>query len=121
MNRTYFSYEEDEAYREGRSDKQHHRHNYERSRFSNDESDRAYFHGIDDESRAEKQRMLEEEEERQEMERQERLEMERYLQEQRQEESDYYDQIFDDSEEMRELEEMTNIDIDNLFTEDDDE
>lgn len=117
MSKHYFSYQDEEAYKEGRQDQQHHRPNYERNRYS--ESDRAYFEGRDDERRMEEQAKLDEEQERQEMERQERIEFQRYMEEQQ--EFDYYDQMCNDEETNKEIEELSNLDIDTIFLDDDDE
>ena len=78
----YFSYEEDEAYKEGRRDEQNGRHNWEYDSWSSDRRDRAYFDGIEDEKRAERIR----EEERQMEEEQIRREEERRAYERRREE-----------------------------------
>jgi len=118
--RSYFSIEEEEDYREGQRDGQHHRHNYERNRYS--EEDKAYFQGVDDEAREEKrkeeERMIEEEQERQEMRRQERIEYQRYL-----EEAEFYDQMLSDEKINNEISKLSEMpeDLDLLFSQDDDE
>lgn len=80
MSRFYFSHDEEEAYKEGRRDEEHHRHNWEYDSWSHDNRDRAYFEGIEDEKRAERireeEREMEEEQMRREEERRERREQE---------------------------------------------
>lgn len=110
MSRTYFSHKEDEAYRKGKHDQHHHKHNYEYDKYSGKNEDIAYFHGRDDETRDERrreeERMLEEEHERQERERQERMEYDRYLEEQ-----NYYDDQMENSQlQNDEIDELSELD-----------
>jgi hypothetical protein len=113
MSKHYLSYEEEELYREGKNDEKHHRQNYDRDKYS--EEDMPYFDGRDDEvceeKRREEERILEEEQERREQERQEqrreeeKMEYEQYLEEQQ-----YYD-------DQAEIDEISNIDLDTIFPE----
>jgi hypothetical protein len=78
MRRSYFSWEEDEAYKQGKKDESNHRGDYVHDKFAYDGEDRAYWDGREDEKRAERireeERQMEEEQLRQEEERQQRQE-----------------------------------------------
>jgi len=106
MSRHYISYEEDEAYREGKRDESHRRSDFTHNSFAFDGADRAYFDGREDqrhEEREEERRREEREEERQEEARQERREYERMQERQREEEYEMYlhDQIQEQMEAER--------------------
>lgn len=85
MGRHYFSYQEDEAYREGRRDEEYGRRNYDHDRYSSDPVDQAYWEGRRDEERDEERRR----EEEREMEREMECQREREYERQRQEEMEY--------------------------------
>jgi hypothetical protein len=78
MRSSFFTYEEDEAYREGRRDESYHRNNYDYDKYSDSDIDSAYYKGREDERRE-----MEREErcraEREMEEREERLAYERYM------------------------------------------
>ena len=100
----YFSWEEDEANKQGHQDERNHRSDYEHDKYAYDGEDRAYWDGREEEAREEKRR----EEEREDEERQEREEerrnherRERAEREQEQEE-EYQRQRYEDD--MREVE-----------------
>ena len=84
MHRSYFSYEESEAYKEGRRDEERHRHNFQHDRYSDEPADQAYFQGRKDEEKEERARQ--EEREREEY---EQMVMEQREMERRREEEEY--------------------------------
>lgn len=106
MSRHYFSYEEDEAYREGKRDESHRSSDFGHNSFAFDGADRAYFDGREDqkreEQRAEERREEERMEERHEELRQERREYERQQELQREEE--YAMHLHDQIQAQREAE-----------------
>ena len=51
--RHYFSYEEDEANKQGHNDERNHRNDYEHDKYAYDGEDRAYWDGRKDEQEAE--------------------------------------------------------------------
>lgn len=81
MSKHYFTWEENEAYKEGKRDEERHRHNYDYDRYSNNDVDRAYFDGRKEQHQEELRREEEQEELRMEEERQERLREERMQEE----------------------------------------
>jgi len=85
MSRSYFTYEENEAYREGRRDEERHRHNFGHDRHSDDAADQAYFQGRKDEEKEERAR----EEDREQQEAYEREVMRRREEERIREEEEY--------------------------------
>jgi len=85
MRRSYYTYEEQEAYNEGRHDESHNRRNYEHDRYSDEPADQAYFQGRKDEEREERVRQ----EEREQQEAYERMIMEQREEERRREEEEY--------------------------------
>ena len=86
MYRNYYTYEESEAYKEGKHDESHNRRNYEHDRYSDKPADQAYWQGREDEKREERAR--EEEREREEYEQQIMMQRE----EERRREEDEYNQ-----------------------------
>ena len=102
--RHYFSWEEDEANKQGHNDERNHHSDYEHDRYAYNGEDRAYWDGRDDEAKEmRRQRDEREEEERQEREDQERYERRRHEQaefERQQEEEEYERQRYEDD--MRE-------------------
>jgi hypothetical protein len=90
MYRSYYSWEEDEANKQGHDDERRHRSDYEHDKYAYDGIDRAYWDGRDDEARAERQR--EEERMREEEQERERREIER-CEMQEEEERQYQDQL----------------------------
>ncbi len=119
MNRRYFSYEEEQSYKEGRRDQQTHNRHHGHDRYSDDPEELAYFQGRKDEEieqrRREEERMLEEMRENERMELEMKREYERYLQEQ-----EYYDEL-----NAMEIDEMSFLDdaesdLDMLFDDDED-
>ena len=89
--RSYFSWEEQEANKQGHQDESRHRSDYEHDRYAYDGVDRAYWDGRKDEQEAERQREYERQEE-QERERQERDRYDRQ-ERQRKEERQYQEQL----------------------------
>ena len=83
----YWSYEEQEAYKDGKRDEERHNSDYQHDKFAYDGPDRAYWDGRKDQEaetrqREEEERERQEEEERelnQERERQEEREYQEYL------------------------------------------
>jgi hypothetical protein len=105
MSRHYFSYDEDEAYKEGKRDESHRRSDFTHNSFAFDGADRAYFDGREDqkrEEREEERREEERQEERREEERQERRAYEREQERQREEEHEIY--LNDQIQQQREAE-----------------
>ena len=102
--RHYFSYEEDEANKQGHQDEKNHRNDYEHDKYAYDGEDRAYWDGREEEAREERRR----EEEREDEERQEREEERRNherrerAEREREQEEDYQRQRYEDD--MREVE-----------------
>ena len=100
----YFSYEEDEANKQGHNDERNHRSDYTHSKYAYDGEDKAYWDGREEEAREEKRR----EEEREDEERQEREEERRNherrerAEREREQEEDYQRQRYEDD--MREVE-----------------
>lgn len=96
MGRYFFTFEEQEAYKDGRRDAEYHRRNYDYDEYSWDDRDRAYFLGRKDYENEERERREREEEieqreqEARERERQERLRLEEEYERQMQEEQEYY-------------------------------
>jgi hypothetical protein len=84
MGKHYFSWEEDQAYKEGYRDSERNRRDYYHDKYSMDGVDRAYFDGRKDQEREEERR----EEEHQEEERMERRAQE-HREEQRRREEEY--------------------------------
>jgi len=84
MSRHYFSYEEEQAYKEGRHDEERHRRDYSHDRYAFDGEDRAYWDGRKDEEHDEHEHREREEQERMEEER-----MERQREERRREDEEY--------------------------------
>jgi lipopolysaccharide biosynthesis regulator YciM len=115
--RSYWTTEENEAYREGRDDESRHRHNYEHEKYSSNSVDEAYFQGRKDVEREEHIRQEEEEMERQQQEAEARREEQR-----RCEEEDEYNvmleaQLEQQMEEERIYAEMiTQHEVDELAT-----
>ena len=104
----YFSYEEDEANKQGHNDERNHRSDYTHSKYAYDGEDKAYWDGREEEAREEKRR----EEEREDEERQEREEerrnherRERAEREQEQEE-EYQRQRYEDDMRERDAEQQ---------------
>src|SRR3546814_856511 len=91
--RNYYSYTEDEAYRDGRRDAEYGRRNYDYDEHFGGDIDRAYYEGLRDQEREEDRRREYLEQERREEERQVRMEEERrqYLRDL--EEQEYYYQM----------------------------
>jgi hypothetical protein len=105
----YFSYEEDEANKQGHNDERNHRSDYTHSKYAYDGEDRAYWDGRKDEQENERRR----EEEREEEERQEREEQERYerqrrerAEREREQEEDYQRQRYEDDMRERDAEQQ---------------
>jgi len=94
MHRSYFTWEEEDANKQGHQDEQRHRTNYDHDKYSDKPEDIAYFEGRKDEERQERIR----EEERQMQEADER-EQQRQMSEQREREEE-------DFAEMMELERL---------------
>lgn len=65
MRRSYFSWEEDEAYKQGKQDESRHRSDFEHDKYAYDGKDRAYWDGREDEKKVERQREEERQEEEQ--------------------------------------------------------
>ena len=108
--RHYFSWEEDEANKQGHDDEKHHRSDYTHSKYAYDGEDRAYWDGRDDEAKE----MRRQREEREEEERQEREDQERHMrrmeaqreEERQQEEEEYERQRYEDDMRERDMEEQ---------------
>lgn len=98
--RNYWSYEEEQCYREGVRDGEHHTHNYEHERYSECPCDKAYFDGVEDGRRQEERREEEREQERQEEARQERIHYEQMLAEQQ--EQAYYEELYYQEQQQKE-------------------
>ncbi len=90
--RHYWSYEEEQCYRDGKRDGEYGRTNYARERYSDCPCDGAYFEGKEDAEREERRREDEREQERREEARQERLHYEKMLAEQ--EEQAYLEALY---------------------------
>jgi hypothetical protein len=95
MYRSYFSWEEQEANKQGHEDERRNRSDFEHNRYAYDGVDRAYWDGRKDEQEAERQReeerMREEEQQREEDERRDmrRREMQEEEERQHQYQRDY--------------------------------
>jgi hypothetical protein len=100
MARTFFTWEENEAYKEGRRDEERHRRNYEYDEYSDRDRDQAYFQGRRDEQREERVREEEREYERQ----REEAEIRRREEQRRQEEVEYNMMLEAQMEEQMEAE-----------------
>ena len=118
--RHYFSYEEDEAYKEGKRDEERNRTDYYHDKYAYDGEDRAYWDGRKDEQEAERRR----EEEREDEERREREEerrnherRERAAEYERQQE-EYERQRYEDDMREIELEKRREIDVERQFEND---
>ena len=61
MRRTYFTYQEDEAYKEGFKDAERNKTSMEKNRMSDDDIDRAYFDGQKDSKREIERKRLDDE------------------------------------------------------------
>ncbi len=110
--RTYWTSEENEAYKEGRIDESRHRTNYNHDRYSSDPDDEAYFQGRKDVEREECVRQEEEEMQcqwqeaearKQEQEENNRREYEQYLEAMAEHQ---YDEMLIEQEIMNELSEV---------------
>ena len=101
----YFSWEEDEANKQGRQDERNGRHDYEHSKYAYDGVDRAYWDGREEEQR--------EEERREEEERQERVEHDRYERRRHEEMARDLDDALQQQREQDELREYENDYINN--------
>lgn len=99
MYRSYYSWEEQEANKQGHQDESKHCLDYEHDKYAYDGVDRTYWDGREDEKKAERQReeqrQEEEEQERQERDREEQRQehMRREEERQREEREDYDRQI----------------------------
>ena len=98
MSRHYYTWEENEAYKEGRKDEERHRRSFDHDKYSDNPDDLAYFQGRRDEET--RQRI--EEEERMMREEQERLEQEREYERKRQEELEYQEYLASQEEPLDE-------------------
>lgn len=108
MRRSYFSFEEQEAYNSGRRDASNHRLDYEHDRYSSEPTDQAYWQGRVDEARED--RIRQEERERQEYE--EMIMMQR--QDERRREEEEYEMYLQALLEQQMLEEYPEPPIDEL-------
>ena len=96
-NRSYFTWEEQEAYKQGKQDESHHRTDFDHDRFAYDGEDRAYWDGRKDEQDEEERQERQRQEEQQQQEAEEELRYERDRQEERQ----YQEMIADMQEQER--------------------
>jgi flagellar biosynthesis GTPase FlhF len=90
----YYSYEEDEAFRQGERDAKYGRRNYDYDRYSDRERDRAYFDGY----REEKRRQEERREERRQEELAEERAMQRRAEERKMEQQQIEEQMWADQQ-----------------------
>jgi len=100
--RHYWSYKEEQCYKDGRRDAEWHRTNYEHERYSECPCDKAYFEGKEDAERQMRYREEEQEMERQEEERQEMLYYAKMLAEQQ--EQAYYEELYYQEQQRKEQE-----------------
>jgi hypothetical protein len=107
MSRRYFSYEEEEADKQGHNDVQHHRKDFDHDKYSDNLEDIAYWQGRQDEERKmrieEEERQMEADREQREFERQMREEEIR-SREQQQEDEDSDQQSVSDFDALMERE-----------------
>jgi hypothetical protein len=96
MSRSYFSWEESEAYKEGRNDEERHRTNYNYEKYSDEPKDRAYFDGRKDQEREDERREEETRELREQEEREERRREEQRMQEEQEFDAQMTAQMEDD-------------------------
>lgn len=91
MSRNYFSWEEEEAYKQGKRDEEYRHTDFDHDRFAYDGVDRAYYDGRKDEKDEEDRQESQRREEEQQREAEEELRLER----DRQEEQEYLDMLAD--------------------------
>ena len=91
MNKHYFSWEEEEAYKEGKDDVKRNKRDYDHDKYATEGVDCAYWNGRKEQERQEEFQQLEEQERREMEEREEnRMEKHRREQQRQEEEIDQY-------------------------------